>query len=195
MWLARRPLINMASISHKRSIPPHSVSWSYFLHLFTNALRSLSSLTEWVQPWGCGGEAVLSRPCSRKQARGIYEDERIVREDLAFTLCTGHGSTSAQSVLKCAEMVLYPLQNAFTSTKRLHSAELAVPTGSHYSRAYAFVFMVPCPTCKFLFCSWSTSSVKASLELNIYRINHTFVGTSGARCIYLPYSWAVFDGY
>ena len=147
--------------------------WAISLHLFTNALCALSSLTEWVRPWGCGGEAVLSRPCSRKQARGRYEDKRIVREDLAFTLRTGHGSTSVQSVLKCADMVLYPLQNAFTSTKRLHSAELAIPTGSHDSRAYAFVFMVPCRTCKFLFCGWSTFSVKASLELNVYRINHT----------------------
>lgn len=103
-------------------------------------------------------------------------------------LCAGHGSTSAKCVLKCAEMVLYALQNAFSSTNKLHSTELAVPTGSHDSRAYAFPFMLPCPTCKFFFfCGLSASSVKPSLELNDYRINHTFVCTSRARCIYLPF--------
>jgi len=65
---------------------------------------------------------------------------------LAFMLHAGHRSTSIQCVLKCTEMVVYALQNAFTSTKKLHSTELAVPTGSHDSRVYAFVFTVLCPT-------------------------------------------------
>lgn len=44
--------------------------------------------------------------------------------------------------LKCAEMVLYGWQNAFASTNKFYSQQLAVPAVSHDFNSRAFAFAV-----------------------------------------------------